>query len=115
VEDEDALREAVAKVLRKSGFVVFDVADGTAAIDLLHANGGAIDAILLDLTIPGASSQEIVAEAVKGRPETKVILTSAYSQEMMRSAMGAPQVRGFVRKPFQLGELVKTLRDVLVP
>jgi CheY-like chemotaxis protein len=113
VEDEEALREAVAKMLRKSGFVVFDVADGAAAIDLLHANGSTIDAILLDLTIPGASSQEIVAEAVKRRPETKVILTSAYSQEMTTGSMKAPQIRGFVRKPFQLGDLVKTLRSVL--
>jgi DNA-binding NarL/FixJ family response regulator len=68
--------------------------------------------ILLDLTIPGASAQEIVVEAVQARPEIKVLLTSAYSQEMIASAMNAPQIRGFIRKPFQLAELVKALRRV---
>jgi len=42
-----------------------------------------------------------------------VILTSAYSQEMMEGAITAPQVRSFIRKPFQLGDLVKTLERVI--
>ena len=39
VEDEDPLRQAVAKMLRKNGFGVLEAADGSAAIDLLRANG----------------------------------------------------------------------------
>ena len=69
--------------------------------------------ILLDLTIPGASSSEVVAEAAQVRPDIRVILTSAYSQEMTKGAVSAPQVRSFIRKPFQLGDLVKTLENAL--
>ena len=65
------LRQAVAKMLRKSGFEVFEAANGSSAIDLLRANGGKIDVILLDMTIPGASSDEVVAEAAKARPDIK--------------------------------------------
>jgi two-component system, cell cycle sensor histidine kinase and response regulator CckA len=110
VEDENYLREAVAKVLRKTGYEVCEAADGDAAIDLLRANRGKIDVILLDMTIPGASSEEVVAEATKSNPDTRVILTSAYSQEMFADAVSAPQVRSFIRKPFRLADLVKTLR-----
>jgi PAS domain S-box-containing protein len=113
VEDEGHLRQAVVKMLRKTGFEVFEAADGTSAIDLLRANGGRIDAILLDITIPGASSHEIVAKAANVRPDIRVILTSAYSQEMVSGAMSAPQIRSFIRKPFQLGDLLKTLRSSL--
>jgi two-component system, cell cycle sensor histidine kinase and response regulator CckA len=66
------------------------------------------------MTIPRASSAEVVAEAAKARPAIKVILTSAYSKEILSSAMDAPQIRGFIRKPFQLADLVKTLQDSLV-
>ena len=52
VDDEDALRDGVAKVLRKSGFQVLEAANGTAAIDLLRANGPGIDMVLLDMTMP---------------------------------------------------------------
>ena len=72
-----------------------------------------IDLILLDLTIPGASSREVVAEAARVRPDIRVILTSAYSQEMTKSTVSAPQVHSFIRKPFQLVDLVKTLQNAL--
>jgi CheY-like chemotaxis protein len=110
VEDEDYLRQGVVRKLRKAGFTVFEVADGTAAIDLLRAKGSRIDVILLDMTIPGASSHEVVAEAAQVRPDVRVILTSAYSQEMLTPHMSAAQIQGFIRKPYRLGDLVQTLR-----
>jgi DNA-binding NtrC family response regulator len=113
VEDEFPLRQAVGQMLRKRGFVVFEAGDGTSAISLLQTNVGTIDLILLDMTIPGASSREVVAEAVQIQPDIRVILTSAYSQEMTKATVSAPQVRSFIRKPFRLGDLVKTLENVL--
>jgi PAS domain S-box-containing protein len=113
VEDEDALRQAVARMLRKNSFEVFEAADGYSAVDLLRANGSKIDVILLDMTIPGLSSDQVVAEAAKARPDIRVILTSAYSQEMIGSAMVAPQIRSFIRKPFRFGDLMQTLRNSL--
>jgi CheY-like chemotaxis protein len=113
VEDEHHLRQAVVNMLRKTGFEVFEAADGSSAIDLLRVNGGKIDVMLLDMTIPGASSHEVVAEAANAKPNIKVILTSAYSQEMMAGAMSPPQIRSFIRKPFRLEDLLNTLRSSL--
>ena len=113
MEDEDDLRQPIVKMLRKSGFAVLEAADGTSAIDLLRADGARIDVVLLDLTIPGASSREVLEAAAIVRPNIKVILTSAYSQEMIEGSMRAPQIRNFIRKPFQHGELVTMLRNCL--
>jgi CheY-like chemotaxis protein len=115
VEDEGHLRQPVVKMLRKTGFEVFGAADGTSAIDLLRANGRRIDVILQDMTIPGASSREIVAEAANVRPDVKVILTSAYSQEMIAGTRSPPQIRSFIRKPFEFADLLKTLRSSMSP
>jgi DNA-binding NtrC family response regulator len=114
VEDEAQLREAVVKMLRKTGFDVLEAADGTSAIDLLRADGGKVDVILLDMTLPGASSSEIVAEAAKAKPAIRVILTSAYSREEIAGAMRSPQIRSFIRKPFQFADLLTTLRNSLL-
>jgi CheY-like chemotaxis protein len=113
VEDEDVLREAAAKALRGRGVEVLEAANGSAAIDLLRTKGSQIDVILLDLTIPGPSSQEVLAEAAQCRPDLKVILTSAYSEEMATATMSTPLIHRFIRKPFKLGDLVQTLRNVL--
>jgi CheY-like chemotaxis protein/two-component sensor histidine kinase len=111
VEDEDILREATAKFLRRSGFEVLEARNGSAAIDVLRVSGSRIDVILLDLTVPGPSSRDVAAEYAKARPDAKVILTSAYSEELARARL--PHLRGFIRKPFHLADLVKILRSTL--
>jgi DNA-binding NarL/FixJ family response regulator len=63
------------------------------------------------MTIPGASSREVVAEATQIRPDIRVVLTSAYSQEMLKPPMSASQIHAFIRKPFQFADLVETLRN----
>lgn len=113
VEDEGLLRQAVARMLRRTGFEVLEAADGTSALALVRANRGRIDLILLDVTIPGASSAEVVAEAAQSQPAPKVILTSAYSQETLPPSINSSEVSGFIRKPFQLGDLVQTIRNAL--
>jgi len=113
VEDEDFLREGVAKMLRRTGMEVLEVADGTSAVELLRDSGCGIDLVLLDMTIPGARSEEILEAASKARPDIRVVLTSAYSRDVIASAIDAPQVRGFIRKPFRVADLVKTLRKAL--
>jgi PAS domain S-box-containing protein len=113
VEDEHPLRLAVTKMLGQAGFRVLQVDNGSKAIELLRGDAEEIDAILLDMTIPGALCQEVLAEAVQVRPTIKIILTSAYSEETARKTMSVPQVRGFIRKPFHLRVLVETLRNTL--
>jgi PAS domain S-box-containing protein len=113
VEDEEYLRRAIVRMLRKNGFEVLEAADGSSAVDLIRAAQVGIDAILLDMTIPGASSREVVTEAANIRPDIRVILTSAYSQEMIEDPIGAPQIRSFLRKPYRFDDLVETLQSCL--
>jgi two-component system, cell cycle sensor histidine kinase and response regulator CckA len=113
VEDDDALRIALAQILRRRGFETLDAANGADAINLLRANSIKIDIMLLDMTIPGPSSHDVAAQAAEVRPTLKVVLTSAYDEKLVRTTVGATQACGFVRKPFQIEELVHTLRSAL--
>jgi DNA-binding NtrC family response regulator len=113
VEDDDALRVALAQILRRRGFETLDAANGTDAINLLRAQSIKIDLMLLDLTIPGPSSRNVAAVAAEARPGLRVVLTSAYDEKLVRTAVGAMPACGFVRKPFQVDELVHTLRSAL--
>jgi two-component system, cell cycle sensor histidine kinase and response regulator CckA len=115
VEDEHPLRQAVAKMLRRAGFEVLEAANGKAAIDLLRESGNRIDAMLLDMSLPGRSSHDVAEVAAEVQPSLKVVLTSAYGEEMVRATVRATQTCSFVRKPFQLGALMQTLQNVLHP
>ena len=74
---------SLSKLLAKRGFSVIEAGDGCAAIDLLRKYRDRIDVILLDATIAGSSSRDVMAEARRIRPDIKLILTSAYSREMV--------------------------------
>jgi CheY-like chemotaxis protein len=111
VEDEDGLRLAIAVLLRRNGFRVIEAQDGSSAVELLRTHSQAIDTILLDLTIPGVSSEEVIEEAARVRFDVRIFLTSAYSRGNEAPPFNAPQVRGFVRKPYQIRELVRLLSE----
>ena len=113
VEDEELLRQGVAKFLRTRGYSVIEAADGSIAIDLIREHRDKLDAVVLDVTLPGLSSREVFEEARRLRPDLKVIVTSAYSKETADASFSGLQVDHFIRKPFQLADMVRLLRDVL--
>jgi two-component system, cell cycle sensor histidine kinase and response regulator CckA len=113
VEDEAELRTSVSKMLSRRGFSVLGAGDGTTAVDLLRSHPSEIDIILLDMTLPGTPSREVIEEAQRMRPGVKVVLTSAYSRERVAQSIDAPIVKGFIRKPFQFSELMELLRATL--
>jgi PAS domain S-box-containing protein len=113
VEDEEPLRQAVVNMLGREGYEVYEAANGSAAIDLLRADSGKIGCMLLDMTIPGATSPEVIAEVARVRPDIRIIVTSAYSQEMLADKISALQICAFIRKPFRLADLVKMLQDAV--
>lgn len=109
VDDEEGLRLAVSQLLRREGFRVIEARDGHSAVELLRTRAQIIDTILLDVTIPGMASEAVAEEAARVRPDVRIILTSAYSRGSAAPAYKVPQVRGFLRKPYQIGELVRLL------
>jgi two-component system, cell cycle sensor histidine kinase and response regulator CckA len=115
VEDENTLRLAVSRSLRKHGFVVMDAEDGQAAVDRFRAHAKDIDLVLLDLTLPDLSGPEVFSEFRRVRPDVKVLFTSAYDPEVLSvgSAYSEEVLSNFIRKPYRIKELVGTLREAL--
>jgi PAS domain S-box-containing protein len=112
VEDEDILRLTVSKLLRDKGLSVIEAADGNTGVDLFRANAQKIDAVLLDMTIPGMSGQEIFRELRQIQPDVEVIITSAYGRDWVLTALGAAQPWLYVRKPYHISELTGLLRKI---
>jgi two-component system cell cycle sensor histidine kinase/response regulator CckA len=112
VEDEEELRTAVSKMLRRKGLAVFEAKDGRAGVDLFQMHAEEIDVVLLDLTLPGMTGREVLEELRRLRRDVKVVITSAYGREVALKALGGPESWLYIRKPYQALELVEMLRDV---
>ncbi len=113
VEDEGPLRLTVSKMLRKKGLDVIEAFDGLSALELVRAHKDEIDVMLLDVTLPGMSGREVFEHALRLHPDLRIILTSAYSREAVQASFAGLPVESFVRKPFQLAELLQLLRGAL--
>jgi two-component system cell cycle sensor histidine kinase/response regulator CckA len=110
VEDEEILRHAVSKMLRKESFSVIEAGDGATAANLFRANESRIDVVLLDLTLPGMSGRDVLKEMKRIHPDVKVVLTTAFNQDTALSSMGEQHPWAYVRKPYQFRELIGLLR-----
>jgi signal transduction histidine kinase/CheY-like chemotaxis protein len=115
VDDEEMLRIAVCKMLRKERYTVLEAGDGDAALELFRANAAEIDVVLLDMTLPGISGRKLFEALRRIRPDVRVILTTAYTKEMAANAVGTQQAWGFIRKPYHIADLIGLLRRTDAP
>jgi CheY-like chemotaxis protein len=109
VEDEETLRVAISKALRQRGLSVIEASDGSVAMDLVRAQVDDLDVILLDATLPGRSSREILEEAHRTRPDLKVIVTSAYGKDTVDASFRGLRIERFIQKPFRLDDILRFL------
>jgi PAS domain S-box-containing protein len=110
VDDEDSLRSSIARLLRKQNFQVIEAADGPSAIDVFNNSDRAgIDIILLDVTLPGMRGVDVLDGLRRLRPDVKVVLCTAYSEEIARVEFVNREIHGFIRKPYRAADLVKLL------
>jgi CheY-like chemotaxis protein len=113
VEDEALLLSAVSKMLQHKGFSVIQASSGSSALEVIRECKDSIHAMLLDVTLPGASSREVLEEAQRLRPDVVAILTSAYGREKATASFAGLTVEHFIRKPFQVDDLVTLLQHTL--
>jgi DNA-binding NtrC family response regulator len=111
VEDEESLRLAVAKLLRKHGFRVIEAENGRVAVDIFRNAHAEIGVVLLDLVLPGLSGAEVLRELRRVHSGVKVILTTAYSPDVVRAFVDGQQAWRFVRKPYRVGDVIQLLRE----
>jgi CheY-like chemotaxis protein len=105
VEDEDPLRQAASKMLQRRGFSVIEARDGSAALDAIRALDNPIDVLLLDVTLPGIPGRVVLEEARRLKPQMRIVVTSAYSEEMAARSLQTT-IEHFIRKPYGLNDLV---------
>src|SRR2546430_13980794 len=109
-EDDAAIRKLICAVVRKQGVEVVSASDGAEAIAL--AQEEPFDALLLDLMMPNQSGWAVMEQlTVENSPLlAKTVVITAASDREIGDLPGQARV---LRKPFDLRELVRTLREAV--
>ncbi|MFA4932447.1 MAG: response regulator [Caldisericia bacterium] len=114
VEDEPVVSAVAQALLTRSGYAVLMAGDGASALRTLQEHQGSIDLILLDMTMPGMTTQEIVPAFRALSPSVPILLTSGYtSGDTVKRMLDEGTVQGFLPKPYEVHELLDSVQKLL--
>src|SRR6185503_13237293 len=100
VDDEEAIRELAQIVLEAAGMTVLSATDGSEGIALFRRNAASIDAVVLDVTMPSMTGDEVLRKIRKTHPRCPVVLSSGFSEyDVAGSLLDDPFVL-FLQKPY---------------
>jgi two-component system response regulator AtoC len=104
VEDERTKRTVLVDTLAAAGFDVAGAADGLTGMEMIRDDEW--DLVLLDLRLPGMDGQAILEETRRLKPQTSVIVMTAYGS--IETAVEAMKLGAFdfLAKPFTADELL---------
>jgi two-component system KDP operon response regulator KdpE len=111
VDDEPPIRRLLRTGLGAHGYHVLEAEEGAAALALLRRN--AVDAIVLDLGLPGMDGFEVIRHVREAGSAVPIVILSARADEVGKVKaldMGADD---FVTKPFGMDELLARIRTAL--
>jgi CheY-like chemotaxis protein len=113
VEDDDNVRRFTTEALRELGYRVLEAGGAGAALGLLDAHGDGVDLLFSDVVMPEANGRKLADEALRRRPNLKVLFTTGYSRNaVIHNGVLDPGVQ-LIGKPFTVEELAAKLRAVL--
>ncbi|PYS29273.1 MAG: hybrid sensor histidine kinase/response regulator, partial [Acidobacteria bacterium] len=111
-EDADLIRQLTREILEVRGYNVIEASDGEEALQICKSYVGTIHLTLSDVIMPGMNGRELAEQAVRLRPDMKVLLMSGYADEITRSGYIHPGFH-FIEKPFTSNSLALKVREVL--
>jgi signal transduction histidine kinase len=107
VDDEDLVRDVVARMVEDLGYAAVTAADGRTALDVVAHQP--VDVVLVDLTMPRMSGADVIAALRERRPSLPIVVCSGYD----RDGRGPVQADAYLPKPFRIDALERTLAKLL--
>jgi PAS domain S-box-containing protein len=113
VEDEEAVRTIVSKILQNKGYTVLEAHHGHEALQICKDYEGPIHLMVTDVVMPHMSGRELAERLTFLRPELRVLFMSGYPDNAIvhHGVLGAGTA--FLQKPFALSALECKVRELL--
>lgn len=104
IDDDESLRRVTEYSLHSAGFQVLSAADGQQGLASFHADHPEV--VITDIQMPGLSGYEVLRQIKAERPDTLVIVITAYSSVEKAVEAMKQGAYDYLSKPFSRDELV---------
>jgi len=108
VDDDRNLTTLLSTILRSDGIDVLTASNGLTALDLLEKEP--IDALILDLRMPGMDGRTLYKEVRERGHSVPVLIASAYGARTAQQELGA---EGSIEKPFDPDKLLSAILRII--
>ena len=113
VEDEEMVADIGRQMLERLGYRALVARSGAEALALYEQRLAEIDLVILDMIMPGMGGGAVFDRLRSINPQAMVLLSSGYSLDGQALDILNRGCRGFIQKPFSIGQLEQKLREIL--
>ena len=111
VDDDPDLRACLSSELRSEGYDVFSVMGGEEAISIIQKRP--FDLVLLDIRMPGVDGFKVLKFIKKNYPTDRVIMLTAFADIINEIESRIQGAEAFVKKPYDVADLLATIDRVI--
>jgi len=113
VDDVESALSMTKKVVETAGYTALTASDGKSGVDLYRENAGRVDAVIIDLVMPGMRGDQAVREMRDIHPDVRVMLLSGYHELDLKELLAGPGRMVVVEKPYKVNYLLEKLKEML--
>ena len=107
VDDEAALRELTAKILKKQGYTILIAGTGEEALNTIDSNS--VSLLITDVIMPKMNGHDLIDNIKRKHPNIKTLLVSGFDK---KKQMGDSS-ESILLKPFSSQDLLRQVRSIL--
>ena len=111
VDDEEEMRDLLAKVLERQGFQTSVCGDGTEALAFLEKEP--VDLVVTDVRMPGLGGMEALRAVKELNPDIVVIIMTAFGSIDQAVQAVKEGAYDYINKPFKIDEMLLTIEKAL--
>jgi len=113
IDDEETVRSLAKEILEKYGYRTLLASDGEEGVALFRKNRSKVKLVIIDMIMPKLNGLETYQVITKIDPDAKAVLSTGYDHSERVKEILDSGVKGFIKKPYNVRELLSQVRNVL--
>jgi PAS domain S-box-containing protein len=113
VEDDEAVRSFIKKLLIKNNYNILEAANAKDAYDIFVKEESRIDMVFTDVILPDTNGVELVNKITDKKPGLRVLIGSGYTNESIKANILEEKGYSFMPKPYKVSSLLARIKEIL--
>jgi DNA-binding response OmpR family regulator len=113
-EDEEPLRDFIARALIQDGHEVIATGDGAEAVEELSRASSPFDLLLTDIKMPVMDGIALALAVARDHPEVVILLMTGFADQRERAHGLDALIHDVIQKPFSVAQIQGAVKEALV-